>query len=572
MVLEKYGEALLYVICALGAKIYLQDNTQQFHSLSDAAPGSLWVEQAREVALREIPRPSLRTLMSMVLICEYCLRTGDNALAFVLWGICYQILRLLGLDSPSRMALDLTQREAERRVLWSCFILDSLIGSGVDENLHWHDEAPGVPLPCPDHMFVSQIAFTGHEVPAAVLFISPTGLRQLEIRSHVIYLAFVRTKVLRLIRHKEGQTDIWSPESSFLKIIEELEIWYDGLPEQFNLTDLNLYVQTETNIIGAVFMLHLFYHSIVADLTRVALSGFDFPLSSALRTAPNSFRKQCQQRCRFHADQVSHLIQKGMIHGTRAFDDFHCAVAAFESAKIQIVHTSTVTSNSAEERKRTMDNVRFNIKLLNMLKRDRSNPFVSAIISLHVLRFSDYQLTNNQQSLVPLLARFGFHELLAEFPSFSRQAQHGNGDTGEVTGPPEASYLSNAAAFRLAQAAIRTEDRRQEVSTLSAVEDVPQPVFPPPVTYEASQWDVRGLEGRRDQFGHTGHSTTGYGTGTGTGPQYLDHNDSATATFPGIDSLDDPSIFSAEDYIQLAGEMSNYLTWDGLETLDPIQS
>jgi len=133
----------------------------------------------------------------MVLICEYCLRTGDNALAFVLWGICYQILRLLGLDSPSRMALDLTQREAERRVLWSCFILDSLIGSGVDENLHWHDEAPGVPLPCPDHMFVSQIAFTGHEVPAAVLFISPTGLRQLEIRSHVIYLAFVRTKVLR---------------------------------------------------------------------------------------------------------------------------------------------------------------------------------------------------------------------------------------------------------------------------------------------------------------------------------------------------------------------------------------
>jgi len=98
-------------------------------------------------------------------------------------------------------------------------------------------------------------------------------------------------------------------------------------------------------------------------------------------------------------------------------------VAAFESAKIQIVHTSTVTSNSAEERKRTMDNVRFNIKLLNMLKRDRSNPFVSAIISLHVLHFSDYQLTNNQQSLVPLLARFGFHELLAEFPSFSRQAQ-----------------------------------------------------------------------------------------------------------------------------------------------------
>jgi len=484
----------------------------------------------------------------MILICEYCLRTGDNALAFVIWGICYQILRLLGLDSPSRTTPDLTQKEAERRALWSCFILDSVIGSGVDENLHWHDEVPRVPLPCPDHMFVSQIAFTGQEVPAFDLFISPTGLRQLDIRAQVVYLAFVRTKVLRVIRHKEGQRHIWSPESSFLKIIEDLEIWYDGLPEQFQLTDLNLYVQTETNIIGAVFMLHLLYHSIVADLTRVALPGFDFPLSSALRTAPNSFRKQCQQRCRFHADQVSQLIQKGLVHGTRAFDDFHCAVAAFESAKIQIVHTSTVTSNSAEERKKTTDNVRFNIKLLNMLKRDRSNPF---------------------QSLVPLLARFGFHELLAEFPSFSRQAQHGNGDTGEVTGPPEASYLSNAAAFRLAQAAVRTEHRRREVSTLSPVENVTQPPFPPPVTYEPSQWDVRGPEGRADQFAPAEHGTTGYGARTGS--QYLDHNESVAATFPGVGPLDDQSMFSVEEYIQLAGEMSNYLTWDGLETLDPVQ-
>ena len=80
------------------------------------------------------------------------------------------------------------------------------------------------------------------------------------------------------------------------------------------------------------------------------------------------------------------------------------------------------------------------------------------------------------------------------FDTDIRLCRHGNGDTGEVTGPPEASYLSNAAAFRLAQAAIRTEDRRQEVSTLSAVEDVPQPVFPPPVTYEASQWEAWSMD------------------------------------------------------------------------------
>lgn len=126
-------------------------------------------------------------------------------------------------------------------------------------------------------------------------------------------------------------------------------------------------------------MLHFFYHSLICDLTRISLPGFDFPLASSFRTAPLAFRRQCQERCRFHADEISRLIRTGLIHGRRAFDDLHCAMAAVESVKIQIAHTCTATLNDRDERAKTAANIRSNMTLLDMvhLERDRPNPYVS---------------------------------------------------------------------------------------------------------------------------------------------------------------------------------------------------
>ena len=186
--------------------------------------------------------------------------------------------------------------------------------------------------------------------------------------------------------------DLWQPQSPFLQMLQRLEVWYDNLPELLLMNDLNVYVHKELNILGAVYMLHIFFHTVVTDLTRISLPGYAFPLAAAFRSAPPHSLRQCQDRCRYHADEVAGLIKTGLAHGREAFDDIHCKAAALEAAKIQIVHTAT-TGNSPEVRQRASENIRTCIQLLDLtnVRRDKPNYFVSCPYSVVPLPSADIQ-------------------------------------------------------------------------------------------------------------------------------------------------------------------------------------
>ena len=143
------------------------------------------------------------------------------------------------------------------------------------------------------------------------------------------------------------------------------------------MTDLNTYIHKETNTLSSLMFLHMAYHAAMFDLTRISLPGFNFPLAASFQTVPHDFRQQCQQRCRYHSDQVSDLIQIGMAHGTQAFDDAFCFVAAYEATKVQIIHETTVAGNDPGCRRRTEYNLKTNIKLMNLKGHSGSHPHVS---------------------------------------------------------------------------------------------------------------------------------------------------------------------------------------------------
>ncbi|KAF5559017.1 regulator of drug sensitivity 1 [Fusarium mexicanum] len=157
--IEDYGEAILYAICAHGHRI------RDLECRADPdVPGRLWAEESQAMVMREIGKPTLMTAMTLVLLCDFALQTGQDALAFMLCGCCHSIARLLALDRPvpssnnGESPPDNILIESRRRVLWSCFILDSIVGSGVDENLRWRDGAPQISLPRSDQSFLSQVS------------------------------------------------------------------------------------------------------------------------------------------------------------------------------------------------------------------------------------------------------------------------------------------------------------------------------------------------------------------------------------------------------------------------------
>jgi hypothetical protein len=140
----------------------------------------------------------------MILVSEYAARCDEHALAFITWGCAYQIMRLLGLDSSERIPKsgspsDFTRKETERRLLWSCFIMDSFIGSGIDANLRWKEDVPNVLLPASDACFLEQIRFHLSDLATVEFFNSPTSFKKMNIHSQVIHLAYLRTQFLRCL-------------------------------------------------------------------------------------------------------------------------------------------------------------------------------------------------------------------------------------------------------------------------------------------------------------------------------------------------------------------------------------
>lgn len=99
----------------------------------------------------------------MALLCEYGTRIGQSAFVFILLGIMYRSVRLLGLDVDTQTrpahvptTSDFLKRETGKRIVWYCYAIDSLAASGVAANSSWPNQPPQIPLPCNDADFLAR--------------------------------------------------------------------------------------------------------------------------------------------------------------------------------------------------------------------------------------------------------------------------------------------------------------------------------------------------------------------------------------------------------------------------------
>lgn len=461
---EDYGEPLITIICALGARHVLEqseDSTESTKS-STRIPGQQWAKRAKTLALENIGNPSPSTLMALLLVCEYGSLMVENAIIFTLVGCCYRLVRLMKLDAEATeesttSAANLADQETRRRLLWACYVLDANVGSGVEANLCWQRPPAQVPMPQRDSDFTNQLKSQAVYIDANGDF-HPNDLTALGLQAYAIRLMYLRTKVLKLIRLHNVHPVPWSEGSPFLELLEKLNRTYSNLPEQYALTELNVYIHKDEHTLGALHWLHFAHHAAVADLTRVSLAGFSFPLSSMFTKAPTIFKTQCQQRCYYHACQVSRLVKNALQLGNEALDDPFCAVATFESTKIQIIYTATVCPGDADIRARTDENIKANLSLLGRLRHrpEKANPFLLG--------------------LLPLLYRFGFHSIAAEWDTVP--SSYSMEDGFEVTGSAKVDYLGAVTTFRLARSEIKNQGSPADHDSATVNAKIPSAAAP----------------------------------------------------------------------------------------------
>ena len=127
----------------------------------------------------------------------------------MLAGCCFRMAQLLRLNSEQTTGgaskidetVHATPRECRRRLMWSCYILDVMVGSGVETIMMSYNDPPKIRLPCHNANFVNQMLNeTSNWLSAEG---SPTismGLGNLGLEAAIVCITLLRSKVLRYLR------------------------------------------------------------------------------------------------------------------------------------------------------------------------------------------------------------------------------------------------------------------------------------------------------------------------------------------------------------------------------------
>lgn len=150
-----------------------------------------------------------------ILLYDHDLRIGSYASAFMLSGITARMSQALQLsleNSPDILCTkpesSAINTETRRRLMWSCYLLDSWVGSGVNQLTLLEDRDLKIQLPCHSHNFSLGIPCITETLDygKTLSFLSSDQIpsepsQSMGIEAYFIRLVSIRKKVLRLVWH-----------------------------------------------------------------------------------------------------------------------------------------------------------------------------------------------------------------------------------------------------------------------------------------------------------------------------------------------------------------------------------
>jgi len=140
---------------------------------------------------------------------EHELRIGNYAAAFMITGLAVRFAQGLQLNveqqvvrarvSPAKVMPSLY--ESCRRVMWSVYVMDSWVGSGVDELTMLDDKNINIQLPAPESDFVLETprATVLPQLPSDACFRTTSRSDDLDLEAHFVLMVGLRKRILRYV-------------------------------------------------------------------------------------------------------------------------------------------------------------------------------------------------------------------------------------------------------------------------------------------------------------------------------------------------------------------------------------
>lgn len=207
-------DALLHIVCALGALFVAAESEEATEPPTRTlAAGSQWAKRAQHLILTQLGDIAVENLMAAILLHDYELRMGNFGNAFMLSGITARMAQALQINlehstdvlcHKSHSGPGASAKESRRRLMWCCYITDSMIGNGVDQLTLIKEADLKIQLPCSERSFLLQTACVTEVLqPGQFLdFLPPEviparPMDNMGIRAYYIRYIAIRRKVLK---------------------------------------------------------------------------------------------------------------------------------------------------------------------------------------------------------------------------------------------------------------------------------------------------------------------------------------------------------------------------------------
>ncbi|CEJ81055.1 hypothetical protein VHEMI01206 [[Torrubiella] hemipterigena] len=348
---DRNHNPLLLAVCAIAAKfVHNQQSISESTTLHALQSGSQWARKAQSLLLSHINRPTCETLMTYILLHEHELRVGNYVSAFMLTGLAVRLSQALGLNVDKQDEHSLKPPcfyESCRRTMWSTFILDAWVGSGVDELTMLHERNIHVPLPMAETDFIMEME-PSSQVHTSQYWQSLEQSQHLDLEAQFVLLLTLRKAVLRIVKHLDVIQPPWEAQSEWSKLYQDLKRWNSGLPASLRFTRSAIQKRKITNQHGGLLFLHLCYHQTVCDLTRIGMSDL-FRIKNPLvfPAEQRQFLIDVQDDCFDNSMSVSAIFRDALTHGPEAYSDTWLCVVAHDVSRVQVHYRSKQLGSAA---------------------------------------------------------------------------------------------------------------------------------------------------------------------------------------------------------------------------------
>ncbi|KAL2833694.1 hypothetical protein BDW59DRAFT_168788 [Aspergillus cavernicola] len=383
--------ALVHVVCALGAQFY----AFEYSTISEKLPsnfilraGHRWAQEAYSMVLQDLDNISIDNLMVTQLSYDYALRVGNFAQAFMLGGLTARMAQALQINleySTDVLCQDpghnpsVSAREARRRLMWSCFVTDALLGSGVDQLMLIEERDIKIQLPCNERRFLQESPCITRTLDGTPLgFLPPEVIpadpdENMGVMAYFIQHIQIRKQVLRYIKHLDTAMLPWLPNSEFAILDKACWKWYDSLPENLKFTTSTIYMRKTSSQLGALVLLHCSHHQTLCDLYRLGAPAL-FKLRSAIEFPPE--QSEFVQKMRWDlyqaAKTLATIIGEAEQHGPHILSDTWLPTITYDSSRIMLYYLTQLIDprerNSKDLVVQTIPYLQSNIRALKAMQ------------------------------------------------------------------------------------------------------------------------------------------------------------------------------------------------------------